>query len=197
MLAAPVVAQRALPQSPYDRLAASPAAVRLLVVGLPDSGRAGVLESMKLGEVRTTKTAAGLSFDSAARGNLTVVSFDLSNEGKRREAQRQQFKNTSAVVFVIDSSDRARFASSDKAVLNARTELEVLLGDDTLKGLPLLVFAEMRDLNNVAPVKDVVEVLGLNALGDRAWHIQESYSSTGDGIYEGFSWLESKLMKKE
>ena len=77
------------------------------------------------------------------------------------------FQNTQGIIFVVDSSDRER-------VSEAREQLQWLLNEDFLPGLPLVVFANKQDLPNALNTAEIADQLGLHGLAQRAWHVQVS-----------------------
>jgi GTP-binding protein SAR1 len=59
-----------------------------------------------------------------------------------------------AVVYMVDAADGARFAES-------KAELDALLSDDALAGVPFLVLGNKIDLPHAAPEHDLRRCLGL------------------------------------
>ena len=48
---------------------------------------------------------------------------------------------------------------------------------------------------NAANVTEVSTALDLDKISDRNWYVQASCAKTGDGLYEGLSWLSSNIQK--
>ncbi|GFX37121.1 ADP-ribosylation factor 6 [Trichonephila clavipes] len=50
---------------------------------------------------------------------------------------------------------------------------------------------EFKSAIHVQPMKphEVQEKLGLTRIRDRVWYVQPSCATTGDGLYEGLTWL--------
>ncbi|MCO5596070.1 hypothetical protein L7F22_050128 [Adiantum nelumboides] len=86
-----------------------------------------------------------------------------------------------AIIYVVDSADHERLATS-------RAELLAMLSEEELKTAKLLVFANKQDLPNKASVSEVSEKLGLDQLKDRSWTIQGCCATKGDGLEEGLDW---------
>ena len=70
------------------------------------------------------------------------------------------------IIFVIDSSDKVRLAV-------AKNELELLLTHSDIKGknIPILFYANKMDIPGSASAKDCVDLLTLETITDRSWHI--------------------------
>ena len=50
-------------------------------------------------------------------------------------------------------------------------ELQKLLEEDKLAGLPMLIFANKQDLISALPAEEIEELLNLSMINDRAWTI--------------------------
>ena len=61
-------------------------------------------------------------------------------------------------------------------------ELDQLLQEEKLAGVPVLVFANKQDLVTAAPARDVASTLCLDKLRDRAWNIQGCSALTSEGL---------------
>ena len=88
---------------------------------------------------------------------------------------------------------------NDDILYSAKGELDLLLAEEDLQGVPLLVFANKQDLPNVASVNEVTNTLGLNRIlqKDRKWHIEPLIATKGDGINEGLDWLSDAIMNND
>lgn len=107
--------------------------------------------------------------------------WDIGGQREIRPYWRNYYDNTDALVYVIDSADRARLEE-------VNTELSrLLVEEDKLAGVPLLVFANKQDLLSALPASDISLGLNLTAIRDRAWHIQACSAKSGDGLAEGMT----------
>lgn len=108
------------------------------------------------------------------------VCFYLESGGqsKIRPYWKNYFENTDALIYVIDCSDRKRLAETGN-------EFSELLADEKLNDVPIMVFANKQDLENVLKVSEVAEAIGLVKLKDRTWQIQECSALEGTGIKVG------------
>ena len=105
-----------------------------------------------------------------------------------RQLWQHYFENTDALIFVVDSQDRARLAE-------ARKELEFVLEDKRLAGADLLVMCNKTDLPGGASREELGKKLGFLDRSERQWHIQACSAITGEGVIEGLDWL-TKAIKK-
>lgn len=78
-------------------------------------------------------------------------------------------------IYVIDSADKKRFAETS-------VELNELLSEEKLFGVPILVYANKQDLINAVSASELAEELHLVAIRDRAWQIQACSGTSGEGL---------------
>ena len=48
---------------------------------------------------------------------------------------------------------------------------------------------------NAMNAAEITDKLGLHSLRQRAWYIQSTCATSGDGLYEGLEWLSNSLRK--
>jgi ADP-ribosylation factor protein 1 len=160
------------------------------MLGLDAAGKTTIMYKLKLGEVKTTIPTIGFNVESVQFSNRTkLVSFttwDVGGRDKIRPLWRHYYQHANCLVFVVDSNDRDR-------IDDAKEQLMGVLREDECRDWPVLIFANKQDLANSMRVEEVTEKLGLHALRNRAWYIQGSCATTGDGIYDGLDWLSTEM----
>ena len=163
------------------------------MVGLYNSGKTSIMYKLRLGKVVTTIPTIGFVVETVEySGRRTLLSFTALDFGGRcmiRPLLRHYYKNTDALIFVVDSADR-------EMITDACEELQRMLREDELQGVSLLVLANKQDLPRAMSVPEVVEKLGLNSVRDRQWYIQGCSANSGDGLHEGLDWLSDTLKSK-
>ncbi|KAJ1814413.1 Arf GTPase arf1 [Coemansia sp. RSA 2599] len=163
--------------------------MRILMVGLDAAGKTTILYKLKLGEIVTTIPTIGFNVETVEYSNISFTVWDVGGQDKIRPLWRHYFQNTQGIIFVVDSNDRDR-------IVEAREELQRMLGEDELRDAKLLVFANKQDLPNAMTAQEITEKLSLASLaGMREWYIQSTCATTGDGLYEGLEWLKDNLNK--
>ncbi|EGD99827.1 ADP-ribosylation factor [Trichophyton mentagrophytes] len=162
--------------------------MRILMVGLDAAGKTTILYKLKLGEIVTTIPTIGFNVETVEYKNIQFTVWDVGGQDKIRPLWRHYFQNTQGIIFVVDSNDRDR-------VVEAREELQKMLNEDELRDALLLVFANKQDLPNAMSPAEITSQLGLQTLSRRAWYIQSTCATTGDGLYEGLEWLAGALKK--
>ncbi|KDQ64765.1 hypothetical protein JAAARDRAFT_167398 [Jaapia argillacea MUCL 33604] len=164
--------------------------VRILMLGLDSAGKTTILYRLQIGEVVSTIPTIGFNVETVEYKNIKFQVWDLGGQSSIRPYWRCYFPNTSAIIYVIDSSDHARIPTS-------RSELLTMLSEDELAGVPLLVFCNKQDVEGATKPEEISDLLGL-AGGEkgREWSVRGCCALKGEGLEEGLDWLVSAIQKK-
>jgi small GTP-binding protein len=162
---------------------------RCLMLGLDAAGKTTVLYKLKLGEHVTTIPTIGFNVETIEYKGFNMNVWDVGGQDRIRALWRHYFHNTQGLIFVVDSNDIGR-------VDEARDELHKLLEEDELRDAILLVYANKQDLPNAVKPQELGNRLKLNSITNRAWQVQGTCATTGDGLYEGLDWLGEQINKK-
>ncbi|XP_047490289.1 ADP-ribosylation factor-like [Penaeus chinensis] len=160
---------------------------RILMVGLDAAGKTTILYKLKLGEVVSTIPTIGFNVETVEYKNISFTVWDVGGQVKLRPLWRHYYQNTTAVVYVVDSSDSERLRE-------AKEELEAILENEEVAGVPLLVIANKQDLPRALSVQQVSEGLDLRR-HNRPWHVQPTCAITSEGVYEALDWLAREVAK--
>ncbi|XP_070969221.1 ADP-ribosylation factor-like protein 11 [Oncorhynchus clarkii lewisi] len=161
----------------------------VVLMGLGSSGKSTLLFRLKTGLVMDTSPTVGfnvVTLDLNKKTALTV--WDVGGQGEMRVNWRYYLEGCKAMVFVVDSSDRASIGDAQKALKN-------VLSDNNMKGIPLMVLANKKDLPNTMNIREVSNQLELPSYKDRAWQIQACSGLKGMGLQQAFLSV-AKLIKK-
>ena len=89
----------------------------------------------------------------------------------------------------MDSCDRERIDES-------REELEGILEEGNMKGVPIVVLANKQDMPNAMSPAQLIDNLGLRKYNGRnEWHVQATFAVTREGIYEAMGAI-GRLVKQ-
>ena len=108
--------------------------MRMIIIGLDNAGKTTILYKLHLGEIVTTVPTVGFNVETMNYEGLKFQVWDLGGQTGLRPYWRCYYQDTNAVVFVVDSADRERIEF-------AKQELELMLQEDELKGVPVLILA--------------------------------------------------------
>lgn len=147
-----------------------------------NAGKTTLLYRLKVGEVVTTIPTIGFNVESVTYKNLNLNVWDLGGQTSIRPYWRCYYANTSAVIFVIDSTDLDRLGT-------AAEELSAMLNEEELRDASLLVFANKQDQPGAKGAGEISEALKLGELRDRNWSIVACSAVDGTGVTEGMDWL--------
>ncbi|KAL6075641.1 GTP binding [Balamuthia mandrillaris] len=205
---------------------------RLLMVGLDAAGKTTILYKLKYGVeqmfrndiVVTTTPTVGFNVEILTYNNVKFTVWDLGGQKRIRYMWRHYLENTQGLIFVIDSADQDRFLNNPKCPEGSVSEeLNNLLQEDALEGVPLLIFANKQDLENAVNPAQLANVLQLYSILDqehekekldeegegensnkkerskprqrREWKVQQAIAKDAEGLREGLEWL-AEVMKK-
>ena len=91
---------------------------------------------------------------------------------------------------MIDSGDTEKFEEG-------RLELSWIIGLESLKNVPILVYANKQDLEGAVDPEDIESAFDLNRVKEgREYCIQPSVATQCIGVVEGTKWLLEHLLKK-
>eukprot|EP00919_Chromeraceae_sp_WS-2016_P000639 GHVR01001614.1.p1 GENE.GHVR01001614.1~~GHVR01001614.1.p1 ORF type:complete len:181 (+),score=31.79 GHVR01001614.1:66-608(+) len=156
--------------------------VRILIIGLDNAGKTTILYRMQVDEVVQAVPTIGFNVETVQFKNIKFQVWDLGGQTSIRPYWRCYYPNTDAVVYVVDSADKAR-------VEDSKTELHLMLDEEELKNSTLLIFANKQDLPGAMTAAEVSDHLSLTEIRNRQWAIFNSSAIKGTGIQEGLEWL--------
>lgn len=86
------------------------AQLNVLVVGLDNSGKTTIINSIKPSKFTTQEVVptVGFQVEQFSKAGLNFTMFDMSGAGKYRSLWESYYKDTEAIIFVIDSADELR-----------------------------------------------------------------------------------------
>ncbi|XP_061191257.1 uncharacterized protein LOC133199467 [Saccostrea echinata] len=131
--------------------------VRILMLGLDAAGKTSIMYYLHLGEVVTTIPTIGFNVETLKFKNLDLTVWDVGTRDKMRPLWRHYFQNTQALVFVVDSVDRDR-------ITEVKEELHRLLSEDELKGVPIALALNKRDLPYCMTKEEILEKLNIKKI---------------------------------
>jgi len=161
--------------------------MRILMLGLDNSGKTSILYRLKLGQPKKTIPTIGFNVETLEYKSIAFTVWDVGGQEKLRTLWRHYYANTQALIFVVDSSDRSRLQE-------AAEELHRLIKEEELHDALLLVFANKQDLPGAANAAEVSEEMRLYPpYISKSCYIQSCCAQTGDGLHAGLDWLSSNF----
>lgn len=168
----------------------------IICLGLDNSGKTTIINKLKPEKAQTTDIVptVGFTVEKVLANGLNFTIFDMSGQGRYRNLWEHYFQDAQAIIFVIDSSDNLR-------IVVAKEEFDLLIQHAMIKSkrIPVLFFANKMDVRNALTPVQISNLLKLDELRDKPWHICASNALTGEGLQEGVEWLTdqmNEIMKK-
>merc|ERR1712137_1045485 len=155
---------------------------RILMLGLDNAGKTTILKALSQEDVNEITPTQGFNIKSLLHDGFKLNVWDIGGQKAIRPYWRNYFDQTDALVYVIDSADKKRLEEGG-------AELDTLLMEDQLAGVPLLVLANKQDLVHAAQADEISESLALSNIRDRPWQIQPCSALKDDGLEAGMAWL--------
>merc|ERR1711977_463927 len=170
------------------KLKTSETEVRILMLGLDNAGKTSVLKKLSDEDISHIMPTQGFNIKSLLHEGFKLNVWDIGGQATIRPYWKNYFENTDALIYVVDSADRRRLEEAGQ-------ELQELLSEDKLTGIPVLVFANKQDLVSAVPKEELVEELQLMGIKDRPWQVQTCSAKTGEGLQQGMEWTVKNMRK--
>merc|ERR1719454_1180545 len=135
--------------------------LRMLMLGLDNSGKTTALKKLAGESPESITPTQGFNIKSVSTNGFKLNVWDIGGQKHIRPYWKNYYANTDAIVYMVDSADKRR---TDEAA----EELEQLLSEEALLGVPVLVLASVKD---------------------RWIHIEACSAKTGDGLEAGLAKL--------
>ncbi|TNY19082.1 GTP-binding protein [Rhodotorula diobovata] len=140
--------------------------VRVLMLGLDNAGKTTICKAILGEDVDEVSPTLGFNIRTILHRGFNLNVWDIGGQTSLRPYWRNYFEQTDAVIWVVDSSDRARME-------DCRRELHELLQEERLMGASLLVFANKQDIASAMTSEEISVALDLPALtSSHHWSIQ-------------------------
>jgi len=154
--------------------------LRMLVLGIDESGKTTFLYRMKLGKTVPTSPTIGFNLELVwPRKNVQFSMWDVGGDTKIRSLWHHYYKNIDGLFYVVDCSDRERLGESID-------QFYAIFGEEAqLMGVPCVILANKQDLPNAIDGNELVAKLGgaqrLDALTTK-WAVMSTCAITGKGL---------------
>lgn len=142
----------------------------VLLIGFDGVGKTTLLYSIKSpeAEVRTSGGVDELGLNvevlEASDNSMSIISWELRQLNKATKLRwNSSGREIACVIFVIDSTDKDRFDL-------AKEEFHTFLNQETSKA-PILIIANKQDDPSATSCEALLQVLAMDKVSDRRWHI--------------------------
>ena len=127
---------------------------KILFLGLDNAGKTTLLNMLKVNRAQVYTPTLMPNTDELVMGNIKLKVFDLGGHETARRLWRDYFASVDAVVYIVDAVDRDRLPEAQK-------ELNAMLAEEDLAGVPILILGNKIDLPLAASEEELGYALGL------------------------------------
>uniref|UniRef100_A0A8C9EL86 ADP-ribosylation factor-like protein 3 n=1 Tax=Pavo cristatus TaxID=9049 RepID=A0A8C9EL86_PAVCR len=160
--------------------------LRIVLLGLDNAGKTTLLKRLASEEVSTITPTQGFNIKSVHSHGFKLNIWDIGGQRAVRPYWRKYLGSTD---LLVSQGPCPRVLSWQ--------ELAELTEEESLTGVPLLVFANKQDLVTAAPAAEIAEGLSLHTYRDRAWQIQACSALSGEGVQDGMNWISKQITSRK
>jgi ADP-ribosylation factor 6 len=136
----------------------------------------------------THNVSSGFNIETLRVKNLEINAWDIGGRSPIRPLWRYYYEGCAGLILVLDGNDRERLEY-------VNDELQRILTEDRLVGLPLLILLNKVDLPNCMSMAEVNSLMHLSeTIKSRKYAVFPTCALTGSGIHEGLDWLGSTMV---
>ncbi len=161
----------------------APPTIRIDMFGLDNAGKSIVLQQLKFGRYINDRGTIGFNTETIMFRNISVTLWDMCGQEEVRKNWNHFYKNSSAIIFVVDATDTNRIR------LAAEELHKIVAQPNPILNAPILILANKMDLVHALAISEVSQQLELNRITNRKWFLQPSQAINGSGINDGMNWI--------
>lgn len=135
--------------------------MEIAVLGFGNAGKSSFVHVINTGQFKENMMATvGFNMHKVQKGKVIIKVWDMGGQEKYRGMWERYCRGVEVIVFVVDANDPKLFPHAQK-------EMQTLLAQSTLAGVPLLVLLNKNDLKTAVDPAEVVKELQLESLVNR------------------------------
>ena len=155
--------------------------LRILMVGLDNAGKTTIVKRVNGEDIGSVSPTLGFNIKSMRYKGYALNIWDVGGQKTLRSYWRNYFETTDGLVWVVDSADHRRLE-------DCKEELHALLAEEKLVGATLLILANKQDIPGALSTELITNILDLEKMESRHWHIEGCSAVTGEGLLHGLDW---------
>lgn len=165
---------------------------KILFLGLDNAGKTTLLQKLKDDRITAQPPTIHPNSEILEVGRIRFRTFDLGGHESARKLWKDYFPEVDGIIYIVDANDRSRFPEAKK-------ELDELLSDDKLAGVPFVVLGNKIDIATSAGEAELRTSLGLHVTsgkdtkvardGERPVELFMCSVVRTTGYADGFKWL--------
>lgn len=170
----------------------------VLILGLDNAGKTTLLENIKqqfgnkgLSPDKITPTV-GQNVGHVKINNVLLKLWDLGGQESLRTLWDSYYNEAHAVIFVVDSTDKARLEE-------CRNTLDKIITNEFIEGTPVLMLANKQDCEDRLEVEDIKQIFNKMAekMSARDSRVLPISALNGTGVKDAAEWLVVRLLRNK
>lgn len=149
--------------------------LNVTILGLDSVGKTSLIYALKLGEHINSIPNIGLNIERVEYKQFTINMYDVGGGPAIQNSWSVYTASSSAIIFVIDSTDRLRTSEflrlHDKCL------------EETAEDIPVVYYANKQDIPGAISIYEIVEIYRLNS-SRRKWVVLPSSAKKLEGIWQ-------------
>ncbi|XP_053572410.1 ADP-ribosylation factor 1-like 2 [Bombina bombina] len=163
---------------------------RILVLGLDGAGKTTILYWLKVKERVTTIPTVGFNVETLDPiGGVAFTVWDINKRSNAWPLWRHYLACTHGLVFVVDSKNIESHG-------DAKDMLYEILGEEELKGVPLIVLANKQDLTGAKSASELAQQFELEKWSGSKWGVYGCSAISGEGLQDVLKKLSEMVKDK-
>jgi ADP-ribosylation factor-like protein 3 len=171
------------------KLKTSEREIFILFLGLDGAGKTSCLKKLSDEDISQIQPTRGFNIKTITQQGFKLNVWDIGGQKSIRPYWENYYANADALVYVIDAADTWR-------VDETSVELNSLLDEKKLAGIPVMVMANKTDLGNAMKEEELGDRLQLHAMRGRDWSVRRTSARTGEGLQEAMRWVIQKIERR-
>ncbi|KAM3128697.1 ADP-ribosylation factor-like protein 2 [Paramecium bursaria] len=163
--------------------------MRLLILGLDNAGKTTILKKFNGEDISQISPTLGFNIKTLQYKHYKLNVWDVGGQTTIRTYWRNYFEQTDGVIWVVDSTDKARLDDCKRELVN-------ILKQEKLIGATLLIFCNKQDVLKALSLQQIREYLELDLIETRHWGVIACSAVTGQGLIEGIDWIVSDIASR-
>ena len=163
----------------------------ILLLGLDNAGKTTLLHRLRTGTVQPFPPTDRPHLETfTIEGGVHFAAWDLGGHEAVRHLWEDYACDCNAVVFLVDATDFQRFEE-------VRDELDALIAEGSVEGVPIAVLLNKCDLDAAQPSDGVARSIGFEELcmrhGEEMINMFRISVLRGEGYQDALKWIASFL----
>jgi signal recognition particle receptor subunit beta len=144
-------------------------------------------------EVSSTILTVGLNIEEVKFGSMDIMAYGVGGRSNMRPLFRHYYSTTNGLVYILDISTRDSWY-----IESQKDELQRLLSEQDLIGMPLLILGNKVDLPSAMSQEELEELVNLKSIRrTRAVEVRRvsvlSHKLDAEPINSAFKWLKTQM----